>query len=74
MYTYYGDNMNKLKELRINNNYTLQQMANILNISKTYYFQLENNKRVLSYINAIKIAKIFNLKPDDIFYNDYKEK
>ena len=56
--------MNILKDLRIKNNYTYQQMANFLGISKTYCWQLENKKRTLSYKMAIKIASIFNKKPD----------
>ena len=49
-------------------------MANLLNISKTYYWQLEHDKRRLSYEMALKIAKIFDKKPDDIFYQEYFEK
>lgn len=63
--------MNKLKKLRINSKLSYQDMANILNISKAYYWQLENNKRRLFYRQAIEIAKIFHLKPDDIFYHDF---
>lgn len=66
--------MNKLKELRTKNKLTNQDMANILNISKVFYWQIENKKRVLTYQMAIKIADIFNLKPDDIFYNEYSQK
>ena len=36
------------------------------------YCQIENGQRRLSYQMAVKIAKIFNLKPDDIFYNTFK--
>lgn len=43
-------------------------MAEYLNISYAYYWQIENNKRQLYYSLAIKIAKIFDLKPDQIFY------
>ena len=46
-------------------------MAKELNISKTYYWQLEHNQRRLSYEMALKIAKIFGKKPDDIFYKEY---
>jgi putative transcriptional regulator len=49
-------------------------MANLLDISKPFYWQLENNKRNLSYRMAIKIANVFDLKPDDIFYEEYKNK
>lgn len=47
-------------------------MANILNISKTYYWQLENGTRRITYDMAIKIAKFFNMTPDQLFYEDTK--
>lgn len=49
-------------------------MAKKLNISKTYYWQLEHGQRRLSYEMALKIAQIFNKKPDDIFYTEYLKK
>ena len=64
--------MNKLKNIRKNNKLTCQDIADKLNISKCFYWQIENDKRKLSYEMAVKIAKIFNKKPDDIFYEDYK--
>lgn len=63
--------MQYLKEVREKKNLSFQQMADALNISKTYYWQLENKQRRLSYNMAVKIADLFNLKPDDIFYNDF---
>lgn len=68
MYNKYGDNMNKLKELREKNKLSCRDMGIKLNISKVYYWQIENKKRKLSYEMAYKISKIFNKKPDDIFY------
>lgn len=65
--------MHKLKQLRQKNKYSYQYVADILNISKTYYWQIENNKRRLTYELAIRISDIFNLKPDDVFYNDFKK-
>ena len=64
---------NKLKQLRKMNKYTTKEMAEKLNISKPFYSQLENKKRRLSYEMAIKIADIFELKPDDIFYENMKK-
>ena len=61
----------KLKQIRKEKHLTTQDMANILNISKPFYWQIENNKRKLSYEMAIKISKIFNKKPDNIFYEDF---
>lgn len=57
----------KLKEIREKNKLTYQEVADIVDISKEYYWMLENGKRKLSYENAVKIAKVFNKKPDDIF-------
>ncbi len=65
--------MLKLKELRKANSYTIYDMARMLEISPSYYSQLENNKRRLFYDMAIRIAIIFNMRPDDIFYTFSKK-
>lgn len=49
-------------------------MSEMLGISKAFYCQLENNKRTLSYKMAIRIAAIFKMKPDTLFYDDFKER
>lgn len=66
--------MEKLKELRKKNNLTNQKMGELLGVSKVFYWQLENNKRRISYDMAYKISQIFNVKPDDIFYDETKTK
>ena len=66
--------MKNLKELRIREGLTCQTMADYLHISKSYYWQIENNARKLSYEMAIKIANIFKTTPDKIFYEDYRQK
>ena len=65
--------MGYLKDLRLRKGFTTQYMADILEISKPFYWQLENMNRRLSYDMAIKIANIFDSKPDKIFYDDYKK-
>ncbi len=65
--------MNKLKELRKSKKLTHQMMADHLNISKPFYWQLENGKRRLSYNMAVKIANILETTPDNIFYQEFKE-
>ena len=65
--------MEILKKIRIKNSYSYQDMADLLNISKTFYWQIENDKRRLSYDMAVKISNIFNTTPDKIFYKDTKE-
>lgn len=64
----------KLRKLRYENGYTTKDMAEKLNISKAFYCQLENNKRTLSYKMAFRMAKIFNIKPDELFYEDFKKR
>jgi len=65
--------VDKLKEIREKNNYTHKEMANLLGISKPYYWQIENNKRGLSYQMAFNISNIFNLRPDEIFYKEFEK-
>lgn len=60
--------MDKLKEKRLANNYSIYDMAKMLNITGAYYSQLENKKRRLYYDLAVKLANIFNMLPDDLFY------
>ena len=64
--------MKKLKELRTINNLTVIEISKIIGISPTYYWQIENKQRRLYYELAVKIAKVFNKKPDEIFYEEYK--
>lgn len=60
----------KLKHLRKEKKITTKEIATMLGVSQGYYCMLENNQRRLYYDTAKKIAKIFDLKPDDIFYLD----
>lgn len=60
----------KLTKLRELNHYSYADMADKLNISKCFYWQLEHKKRRLYYEMAVKIAMIFKMKPDDIFYEN----
>lgn len=66
--------MEKLRYHRERKSYSFQKMANLLGISKTYYWQIEKKKRRLTYEMAIKIANIFSKKPDEIFYDEFIEK
>lgn len=64
--------MNQLKNIREKKGVSYEDMARKLNISKAYYWQIEHKNRRLSYEMAKNIASIFGLKPDDLFYNEYK--
>lgn len=64
----------KLYERRIEKGYTHKEMSNLLNISKSYYCQIENGKRTLSYKMAYDISKILDTKPDNLFYDTLNTK
>lgn len=63
--------METIDNLRKKNKYTYLQISQMLNCSKTYTWQLLTGKRKLSYEQAILIASIFNMKPDEIFYANF---
>ncbi len=65
-----GQKLKKLKGLRSSNGYSYNDMAQKLKISKAYYWQIENGYRNLYYSLAKKISNVFNLKPDEVFYQD----
>lgn len=58
----------KLRRIRRQKNLSIYEMAEYLKITPAYYSQLENKRRRLFYDLAIKIAGIFCLHPDDLFY------
>lgn len=60
----------KLQNIREKMGISYQEMAEKLGISKCYYWQLEHKKRRLYYDLAIKISKIFEMKPDEIFFDE----
>lgn len=62
----------KLQNLRKEYGYSYEEMAKKINISKSYYWQIEHGNRRLYYDLAIKIANIFHKNPDEIFYDDLK--
>jgi len=62
----------KLKEIRLKKGLTQKQIAQKLNITVSFYSQIENKKKRLYYDTAIKIADIFNMRPDQLFYTKNK--
>lgn len=58
----------RLKEIRKKKGLTQKQIAEKLNITVSFYSQIENMKKRLYYDTAIKIADIFNMRPDELFY------
>lgn len=60
----------KLEKLRKEKGYTCKQMGEMLHLCTAFYWQIENGQRGLYYSTAKKIANIFNLKPDELFYDE----
>ncbi|MDU2686203.1 helix-turn-helix domain-containing protein [Paeniclostridium sordellii] len=59
-----------LKEVRKNKNLTQLQVANKLNIERSYYTKTERGQRTPSLDIALKIKEILNYNDDDIFKNN----
>lgn len=59
-----------LKEERIKNNLTQQELANKVGISRVHYTQIENNNKKPSLDVALSIKKVLNYKSDDLFLAD----
>lgn len=57
----------KLKELRITENLTQQQIAEILNISRVNYTRYETNASRPDYETLIAIADFYKISLDEIF-------
>lgn len=58
----------KLYQERTKKCLSYKDIADKVGISSSYYWQLENKQRRLFYDLAVKIASVFQLKPDDLFY------
>ena len=54
----------KLKELRKENNYSQQEIANLLGIAQVTYSHYELGRRSVSIQNLVKIARIYNVSTD----------
>lgn len=66
----YNVNMNigkKLKELRICENLTQEQLAEKLNISRVNYTRYETDTAKPDYETLLKIANFYNISLDELF-------
>lgn len=59
----------KLTALRKQRNMTQQEVANKLGISRSFYGFIETGLRNPTYGLAKKIAEIFEVTPEEIFYD-----
>lgn len=54
----------KLKELRKENNYSQQEIANLIGIAQVTYSNYELCRQSVSIQNLVKIARIYNVSTD----------
>ncbi len=64
---------NKLKTLRIQNNYTQEQLANRLNLTKSVISAYETGLRMPSYETLIAISRIFKVTTDYLLGLEQKQ-
>lgn len=60
----------KLKELREENNLYQKDMAEMLNISLSFYSSIERGKRNPTLKLAKKISDLFDVRIEDIFFEN----
>lgn len=59
--------LDKLSAIRKQKGLSFKEVGESAGITKEYYWMIENGQRGLSYPLAVKIAAVFEMKPDDIF-------
>lgn len=64
--------LTKLREERLNQGWTIKYVANLMGISQSMYGYIENGGKRLSYDMAVKLADLFKMTPDELFYKDFE--
>lgn len=54
----------KLKEIRKQKQYTQEQVAKILNVERSYYSRIENEKTIITGEQIIALCKAMNISAD----------
>lgn len=64
---------NKLKVYRAMHDLTQEKLADQLKVSRQTVIAIENNKYLPSLLLAFKIAEVFKVRIEEIFYQDINE-
>ena len=59
----------KLKEARDNAKMTMEEVAGHLGITRQTYSKMESSPETIEIGEAFKLAKLFDVKVDDIFFD-----
>jgi len=64
------DKRKRLIDLRISRGWTQRQVAERLGVTDTYYGMIESGIRTPRLVLGLRIADIFGVRPDEIFFGD----
>lgn len=55
-----------LKQIRLNKNYTQEQLADVSDLDRTYISGVERGVRNISLINIIKLSRALEISPSEL--------
>ena len=55
-----------LKQIRLNKNYTQEQLADLSDLDRTYISGVERGVRNISLINIIKLSRALEISPSEL--------
>ncbi|MFS0864093.1 helix-turn-helix transcriptional regulator [Fredinandcohnia sp. 179-A 10B2 NHS] len=58
---------NNIKQLREQANITQEELAKRIGVSRIHMNKMENGKKPITMVKALKLAEIFNVTLNDIF-------
>jgi len=65
---------NRLEEMRVNNGWTQQELADRVDVSRQTIISLENGRYNPSILLAFRLARLFNLSIEELFlYSDEED-
>ena len=66
--------MNRIREMREDNDLLQKDIAEVLNVSQQQYSRYENGENELSYDSLIKLANYYNTSIDYLLYRTDERK
>lgn len=63
----------KLIQMRKEKSKTHKEVAKYAGVCPSMYYYLENGQKKLSYDVAAKLADFYEMTPDELFFEDFKQ-